>query len=363
MSNIPLIQERLDKSTQKLLNFFEKENGKSFDPGTIVGACITDVISGIIFGKQYDTDNCNISNILAALEEVVRNYKVVRAMTFLDFFPASKYFPFHSIKKLMGVYLNALEIVRMMLKERELVFDPVKPPTDLMEAFLHARNEALAQSSEDMAAIMSEDHLINTINDMFFAGYETTTDTLRWTIGFLVQNPTYQRDIQAQLDEVVAHDRMPCLDDRPNLPLVHATIMETLRLGNVAPQAIPHCVLKDTYLCGYRVPKGAVVFPDLEAVHLDPKCWENPTVFNPYRHVDEQGKLITDKGNFFPFGARRRTCAGEPLAKMELFMFLSWMLHKFTFEPAEGQNPLQLKPLRSLVQYPAPYKIRAIKRK
>ena len=363
MSNIPLIQERLNKSTQKLLDLIEKHNGKSFDPATIVQSCIADVISGIVFGKQYDTDNCNVSNLLAKIDEFVRSYKDVKAMVFLDFFPASRYFPFPSAKKLLGVSKHALEFTRMMLKEHEQVFDPLKPLTDLIEALLHARNEALAKHSEDMAAIMSEDHLINTINDMFGGGYETTTDTLCWAIGFLVQNPSFQRDIQTQLDEVVGHDRMPCLDDRLNLPLVHATIMEALRVGNVVPQAVPHCTLRDTVLCGYRVPKGTITFVDLEAVHLDPQCWENPRVFNPYRHIDKQGKLITDKGNFFPFGAGRRTCAGEPFAKMELFVFLSRMLHKFTFVPEEGQDPLQLKPLISLVQYPAPYKIRAVKRK
>lgn len=76
-------------------------------------------------------------------------------------------------------------------------------------------------------------------------------------------------------------------------------------------------------------------------------------VFDPYRHIDDQGQWITDKGNFYPFGAGRRTCAGEPLAKMELFMFLSWMLHKFTFVPEEGQKAPSLKPRRALVQFPS----------
>ena len=363
VSNIPLIEERLARSAQKLLDLFEKHNGESFDPVKNVDLCVTDVISGIIFGKQYDTDDPNIRSILEDVETFVRSYNEVQATVFLDFFPLSKYFPFKSCKKVVGVFVHALEVIRVILRQREKVFDPVKPPTDLLEALLHARNEALAKASEHVAAIMSEDHLINTINDMFGAGYETTTDTLAWAIGFLVHNPKYQRDIQAQLDEVVGRDRMPSLDDRLDLPLVNATIMETLRLANIVPNALPHCTLKDTFLCGYRVPRGTIVFADTEAVHLDPKCWENPKVFDPYRHIDEQGNWITDKGNFYPFGAGRRSCAGEPLAKMELFIFLSWMLHKFTFEPEDGQNPPQLKPCRAFVQFPAPYKIRAIKRK
>ena len=109
---------------------------------------------------------------------------------------------------------------------------------------------------------------------------------------------------------------MPGLDDRPSLPLVQATIMETLRLGNVAETALPHYTLKDTTLAGYRVPKDTVVVPNLMAVHMDPSCWEDPTKFNPHRHIDGDGQVVTNSVNFLPFSAGRRVCAGEALAKV-----------------------------------------------
>lgn len=91
-----------------------------------------------------------------------------------------------------------------------------------------------------------------------------------------------------------------------------------------------------------------------ESVHLDPKCWEDPTVFNPYRHIDAEGKLVTNQGNFYP------VCAGESLAKLiELFLFVSWLIHNFTFIAAEGPTP---KVKAVFVQFPLCYKIRAIKR-
>ena len=49
--------------------------------------------------------------------------------------------------------MHALEVTRVILRQREKVFDPVKPPTDLLEALLHARNEAIAKASEHIAAI------------------------------------------------------------------------------------------------------------------------------------------------------------------------------------------------------------------
>ena len=153
------------------------------------------------------------------------------------------------------------------------------------------------------------------------------------------------------------------MENRSRLPLIQATFIEALRVGNVGPLAVPHVTLTDTTLYGYRVPKDTIVFVDTESVHLDPKCWEDPTVFNPYRHIDEDGELITNQGNFFPFGAGRRVCAGESLAKVELFLFMSWMLQKFTFVAKEDGRPPKLEGIFNLTQFPVPYKIRAIKRK
>ena len=79
---------------------------------------------------------------------------------------------------------------------------------------------------------------------------------------------------------------------------------------------IPHYTITDTSLAGYHIPKNTIVFPNLEALHLDPKCWENPEEFNPHRHIDADGKLITDQGNWLPFGAGRRGCPGESFPKI-----------------------------------------------
>ena len=57
---------------------------------------------------------------------------------------------------------------------------------------------------------------------------------------------------------------------------------------------------------------------NLMAVHLDPSLWENPNSFDPSRHIDSDGQLITNSGNFLPFSAGRRVCAGEALAKVRL---------------------------------------------
>lgn len=362
LSDATLIERRVSTQAEKLVKFMDDQSGKPFDPADCLQHAVANVICGITFGKGYDTTDPRLNKLLKLNVDLVADTESNQLILMMDFFPFARYLPLKAYDKLLQPIYEIYDIIRVFLSQKKESFDAEEPVKDLITGLLHAKHQAELESDEVKDAFLSDDYLVNTIEDMFAAGYETTSTTMKWVIAFLVNNPKYQEDIQHQLDEVLG-ERSPSLEDRPNLPLIHATIIETLRLGNVVPLAVPHLTLIDTTMCGYRVPKDTIVFADTESVHLNPQCWENPTMFNPYRHIDENGKLITNQGNFYPFGAGRRVCAGEPLAKIELFLFLSWMFQKFSIVAEEEGHPPSLKREFSGTQFPSPYKIRAVKRK
>ena len=317
LSDQEMVEERISEQAKRLMQYFEDQNGKDFDPAQILMESVANVICRITFGKNFDSSHPDFEELLRLHSESFADTDLNAQAFLLDFFPIAKYFPFHSYKSEQKSIDRVFEIIRHQLKVLEKEFDPSAEIESLTGSLLKERLAAENEvGAEDKASILSDDYIINTMEDMFSAGYETTSTTLRWAIAYLVNHPEYQKEIQSKLDEVVGRDRMPGLDDRPNLPLVQATIMETLRLGNVAETALPHYTLKDTSLSGYRVPKDTVVFVNLMNVHLAPSCWENPNSFNPQRHIDTNGQLITNSGNFLPFSAGRRVCAGEALAKV-----------------------------------------------
>ena len=320
LSDQQLVEERIFKQAGRLLRYFQDQNGKDFDPARILMESVANVIGLITFGKYFDSSNIAFEELLQLNIKGFTDIETIAQNFFLDFFPVAKYFPvrsYQSVQELMG---RIFEILRHQLKIQEKDFDPTAKIDSLTGSLLKERiaAENVEAGAEDEASILSDEFVINTMEDMFGAGYETTSTTLRWTIAYLVHHPQWQTEIQNQLDEVVGRDRMPGLDDRPHLPLIQATIMEALRLGNVASAGLPHYTMQDTLLGGYRVPKDTVVFVNLMSVHLDPNCWENPNSFNPRRHIDADGQLITNSGNFLPFSAGRRVCAGESLAKVSL---------------------------------------------
>ena len=319
LSDQQVVEERISEQAEKLLQYFEEQKGKDFDPAQILMESVANVICRVTFGKHFDSSHPDFQELLQLNNRAFTDIELNTQVFLLDFFPIARFFPFSAYKTEEQMADRMFEILRHQLKIQEEEFDPTGDIESLTGSLLKERIAAGNEVGEDdKDSLLSDDYIVNTMSDMFSAGYETTSTTLRWTIAYLVHHPQFQTEIQDQLDEVVGRDRMPGLDDRPSLPLVQATIMEALRLGNVAEAALPHYTLKDTSLAGYRVPKDTVVLVNLMNVHLDPNCWENPNSFNPRRHIDADGQLITNSGNFLPFSAGRRVCAGESLAKVRL---------------------------------------------
>ena len=78
-----------------------------------------------------------------------------------------------------------------------------------------------------------------------------------------------------------------------------------------------------------------IAFALTEVLH-DPKHFPNPYEFKPERFLNvdqESGKLVfKPHPALIPFDIGKRDCLGRSLAKMELFLFLSALLHQFEFE-------------------------------
>ena len=150
----------------------------------------------------------------------------------------------------------------------------------------------------------TEEQLLVTAMDLFSAGSETTATTLAWAVCFMIAHPGTQARVQAEIDEVLG-DRPPSLEDRGRLSFTEATIMEIQRLGSIAPMAVPHRVLSDVNIRGYKIPKNAAIFSILYHIMRDPDYWQDPNTFNPDRFLDDFGKVIKEE-RLVPFGIGKK---------------------------------------------------------
>jgi len=155
--------------------------------------------------------------------------------------------------------------------------------------------------------------------------------------------PEVQRKAQAEIDKIVGADRLPTMDDEPNLPYVRGCVKETLRwMPTTVLGAVPHAATKEDTYMGYTIPAGAGIMNNVWALNMDPSRSPDPRRFDPSRYINDTQSLSESAANpdvskrdQFTFGAGRRICPGIHVAERSLFLGMSRMISAFDFTPAK----------------------------
>lgn len=347
-------EDQISSETNLLMMELANENGRPFDPRKLITNSVSNVICSVVFGKHYSYDDAEFLELLAIAE---RHIRLVGAGGAQAFIKCLQYLPTKANRELIKNADRMENFVQKQIDEHVAKFDTenIRDYTDvyLQEMKLHEeRGEVLHLKAENVRGA---------VNNVFGAGVETTSTTLRWAFLYMIAHPDLQRRVQDELDAVIGRDRLPRLSDRLNLPFTMATILEIQRHASILFLGFPHLAECDTTLCGYDIQEGAMIISNLWAVHHDPRFWSEPERFIPERFLDDNGAVQQHEEHMIPFSIGRRVCPGENLAKMELFLFFSHLMHQFNFEKADSSE-LSLEGKVGLTYTPQTYELRAVKR-
>ncbi|XP_077801007.1 cytochrome P450 family 2 subfamily C member 18 isoform X4 [Macaca mulatta] len=200
------------------------------------------------------------------------------------------------------------------------------------------------QEKHNQQSEFTIENLENTAVDLFGAGTETTSTTLRYALLLLLKHPEVTAKVQEEIERVIGRNRSPCMQDRSHMPYTDAVVHEIQRYIDLLPTNLPHAVTCDVKFRNYLIPKGTTILISLTSVLHDNKEFPNPEMFDPRHFLDEGGNF--KKSNYFmPFSAGKRICVGEALARMELFLFLTSVLQNFNLKSLVDPKDLDTTPV------------------
>uniref|UniRef100_A0A8D0B012 Uncharacterized protein n=1 Tax=Salvator merianae TaxID=96440 RepID=A0A8D0B012_SALMN len=348
------IEERIQEETHFLVEEFKKTKGSPFDPTFFLSCSVSNVICSVVFGRRFDYQDKDFLSLLTKINE---NFVSPFSVQLYEMFSWAMRFLPGPHKKLFQNLDDISAFVAERIKVNEASLDP-QNPRDFIDCFL-------IQMEKESKNPLSEFHLktmIMTVLNLFVAGTQTVSATLRFAFLILMKYPEVQAKVAKEIDDVIGRDRMSSVEGRARMPYTEAVIHEIQRFANVLPMNLPHALTQTTHFRGYTLPKGTDVFPLLASVLKDPEYFPNPDHFDPSRFLDREGRFKKSEA-FMPFSAGKRICAGEGLARMELFIFLTAVLQHFTLTSPTDPGDLDLTPpVSGFANIPPAYQLCALPR-
>ncbi|XP_048210423.1 cytochrome P450 2D17-like isoform X2 [Perognathus longimembris pacificus] len=331
------------------------DQGRPFSPKGLLSKAVCNVIASLIYARRFEYEDASLDRMLEMVEKFVRE-DTGFLPEFLNAVPALLRIPGLPGKVFPG-QKAFMALLDGLLTEHSMTRDPHEPPRDLTDAFLAEVEKAKGNPESSF----NEDNLRVVVADLFSAGMVTTSTTLSWALLLMILHPDVQGRVQQEIDEVIGQGRQPELADQARMPFTSAVIHEVQRFADIIPTNLPHMTSRDVEVQGFLIPKGTTLITNLSSVLKDERVWEQPFRFHPEHFLDAQGRFVKPEA-FMPFSAGRRACLGEPLARMELFLFFTCLLQRFSFSVPAGQPRPSIYRVFSLPLAPCPYQLCAVPR-
>ncbi|XP_047409912.1 cytochrome P450 2C19-like [Sciurus carolinensis] len=332
------IEDRVQEEARCLVEELRKTNGSPCDPTFILGCAPCNVICSIVFKNRFDYQDPDFLTLMDMLNENVRILSSAWVQVcnnfpaLIDYLPGSHKTLFKNIDYLINYILKKI-------KEHEESLD-VNDPQDFIDCFLIK----MAQEKDNQTLEYTHENLAMTAFDLFGAGTETTSTTLRYALLLLLKHPQVTAKVQEEIESVIGRHRSPSMQDKNRMPYTDAVLHEIQRYINLLPVSLPHAVTCDVKFRNYLIPKGTAIWTSLTSVLRDNKEFPHPETFDPGHFLDEHGNLR--RSNYFmPFSSGKRMCVGESLARMELFLFLTTILQHFHLKSLVDPRELDTTPV------------------
>ncbi|KAM0821787.1 hypothetical protein ACQ4PT_071949 [Festuca glaucescens] len=295
-----------------------------------------DVISRAAFGSSY-LEGVRIFQLQG--EQILL---VMQAMNKIHI-PGYLFLPTKANRRMKQIAAEISRILKGIITKRENALKAGEATSDDLLGLLLESSMADCRGDGSSDAGMTTDDVIGECKMFYFAGAETTSVLLTWTMIVLCMHPEWQDRVREEV-MLVFGAGTPDYDGLSRLKIVTMVLYEVLRLYTPLT-ALQRKTYKPMELGGVRYPAGVALMLPVLCVHHDKELWgADADEFRPERFAQGISKASADAPAFFPFGWGPRVCVGQNFALLEAKMGLAMILRRFSFDlsPSYKHAPFPL---------------------
>lgn len=363
------IEEFIKLEVKDLINEIEQKPG-AFDVTDYVHHVGLNVMFLVTYGKRFrfgDEDALRFAaNMDAAAKQVAKIQILSNLFPFLQSLPGDIVGNEKRIALKTELHAFAKRLATNDIDDKNNHNDVLTSRYSLSDAFNDEIEKYDDTSVEESKTSFTEENREDTMVDLLGAGGDTTATSVMWVIVHLVRQQEVQEKVFQEVKTVIGENREPCLEDRDFMPYTQAVILESLRITTTAPIALPHSVQKDTVFHGYVIPKDATVIANTSTALTDPAIWTNPLEFKPQRFLKtepvKETVRVSIPEEYIPYSLGPRSCIGETVAKMEVFLVIVGLVQRFKLLPAEDGVIPEASGTLGITYRPRPLSMRFLRR-
>lgn len=297
-----------------------------------------DIISRAAFGSSYK-EGYRIFELQAEQTELV----VQAALTL--YIPGFRFIPTKKNRRRNEIYREVRTLLRNMIEHREIAIRSGEASTDDLLGLLMESNRRHVQEHGDPqhnVSLTIED-VIEECKLFYFAGQETTSVLLTWTMIMLAMDPNWQDQAREEVLQVFGRHQVT-LEGLSRLKIVTMILYEVFRLYPPVTSLIRQ-TYKEIKLGEFTFPPGVqIILPILLLQHSKEFWGDTAEEFNPGRFAEGISKATNNQLIFFPFGWGPQICIGQSFALTEAKMAVARILQRFSVKlsPSYAHAPITL---------------------
>ncbi|KAK1401744.1 Cytochrome P450, family 72, subfamily A, polypeptide 15 [Heracleum sosnowskyi] len=316
---------KMIKKWQEML--LEGKNSCELDVWPSLQTLTSDVISRTAFGSSYEEGS-------RVFELQIEQSKLAVQASRLPYIPGWRFLPTKMNRRMKEIDKQVRSVLKGVIdKKTKAMKSGIGCTDDLLGILLEANYKEVKHGNKDVG--MSIEDVIDECKVFYFAGQETTSVLLVWTMILLSKHPNWQNRAREEVNQVIGNDKVN-VDHLNRLKVVTMILYEVLRLYPPVSMILRKKKKNDGNELGDLSTLQAemdIILPIL-LIHHDPDIWgADVKEFNPERF--SKGVLNATNGQiaaYFPFGGGPRICIGQTFALLEAKLGMVRILKNFSFE-------------------------------